>query len=167
MPKISYKLFFMLMIPLVAVFFTDQAIKEFFLLKAVGMYGVPKEFLYNHAVDIYQSACVNMRLVFNYGVAFSLFSFLEDALKWIQLLLIGATFIYILWLNKACYGIPTGLLLGAGFSNIYDRFLHGGVVDYVYWHCGFNFAIFNFADVIIDLAVLWILLLNLKPRLCK
>lgn len=167
MPKISYKLLITLLLPLIGVFLADQAIKEFFLSKAIEMYGVPQEFLYTHSVDLYETACVNMRLVFNYGVAFSLFSFLEDALKWIQLLLIGGAFIYVLRLGKSCYTIPAGLLIGAGFSNIYDRFIHGGVIDYVYWHCGFNFAIFNFADVIIDIAVVWILLLNLKPRLCK
>ncbi|MFA4832456.1 signal peptidase II, partial [Helicobacter pylori] len=30
---------------------------------------------------------------------------------------------------------------------------HGGVVDYVYYHYGFDFAIFNFADVMIDVGV--------------
>jgi signal peptidase II len=92
---------------------------------------------------------------------------LESSLKWIQLLLISGAFVYVLSLKKSCYALPAGILIGAGLSNIYDRFIHGGVVDYVYWHCGFNFAIFNFADVMIDLAVAWILLLNLKPRLCK
>jgi signal peptidase II len=33
------------------------------------------------------------------------------------------------------------------------------VVDYIAWHCGFNFAVFNFADVAIDLAVVWILIM--------
>ena len=27
------------------------------------------------------------------------------------------------------------------------------------WHCGFNFAVFNFADVAIDIAVVWILIM--------
>jgi signal peptidase II len=63
--------------------------------------------------------------------------------------------------------LPTGILIGAGLSNVYDRFNHGGVVDYIYWHCGFNFAIFNFADVMIDLAVVWILFLNFKQELCE
>ena len=131
------------------------------------MYGVPQAFLYTHAVDLYETAYVNMRLVFNYGVAFSMFSFLESSLKWIQLLLISGALIYVIRLNKRCYSLPSGILIGAGLSNIYDRFIHGGVVDYVYWHYGFNFAIFNFADVMIDLSVAWILLLNLKPRFCK
>jgi len=167
MPNISYRLILTIITPLLGVFLVDQAIKEFFILKAINMYGVPQDFLYTHAIDLYETACVNMRLVFNYGVAFSMFSFLQDALKWIQLILIGGAFVYVVNLNKICYAFPAGLLIGAGFSNIYDRFIHGGVVDYVYWHCGFNFAIFNFADVIIDIAVAWILLLNLKPRLCK
>jgi len=40
----------------------------------------------------------------------------------------------------------------------FDRFVHGGVVDYVAWHCGFDFAVFNYADVMIDIAIAWILL---------
>jgi signal peptidase II len=152
---------------MVSVFAADQWIKEFFVSKAMQMYGLPLDFLYTHSVDIYETSCVNMRLVFNYGVAFSLFAFLEENLKWLQVLLISGAFIYVVRLNKQCYALPSGILLGAGFSNIFDRFIHGGVVDYVYWHCGFNFAIFNFADVMIDLAVAWILLLNIKPRFCN
>ena len=74
---------------------------------------------------------------------------------------------YVFYLKQICYAFPAGLLLGGAFSNIYDRFIHGGVVDMVYWHCGFNFAVFNFADVMIDVAVVWILILNYKPKLCK
>jgi len=51
------------------------------------------------------------------------------------------------------------LLIGGALGNVYDRFVHEGVVDYVAWHCGFNFAVFNFADVAIDLAVAWILVM--------
>ena len=167
MRNISYKLIITLIVSVIGVFFIDQSIKEFFVLKAMQMYGVPQDFLYTHAVDLYETAYVNMRLVFNYGVAFSMFSFLESSLKWIQLLLISGALIYVVRLNKRCYSLPSGILIGAGLSNIYDRFIHGGVVDYVYWHYGFNFAIFNFADVMIDLSVAWILLLNLKPRFCK
>ena len=58
-------------------------------------------------------------------------------------------------------------MLGGAFSNIYDRFVHGGVVDMVFWHCGFDFAVFNFADVMIDIAVVWFLLLHFKPNFCK
>ena len=115
----------------------------------------------------YYTDCINFILVYNKGVAFSMLSFLDEYLKYIQMVLVGGILLYVLYINKVCYGFAMGLMLGGAFSNIYDRFIHGGVVDMVYWHCGFNFAVFNFADVMIDIAVVWLLILNLKPKLCK
>ena len=63
------------------------------------------------------------------------------------------------------YAFPAGLLMGGALGNIYDRFHHIGVVDYVAWHCGFNFAVFNYADVMIDLAfVIIIVMLYFFPE---
>lgn len=115
----------------------------------------------------YYTECIDLILVYNKGVAFSMFAFLEGALKWIQLALLVGVVGYTIWLKKRCYILPVGIMIGAGFSNVYDRFIHGGVVDYVYWHCGFNFAVFNFADVMIDVAVIWLMLLNFRPQTCK
>lgn len=113
------------------------------------------------------SPYIDLILVFNKGVAFSMFAFLEGALKWIQLALLVGVIGYTLWLKKVCYLIPVGIMVGAGLSNVADRFMHGGVVDYVYWHYGFNFAVFNAADVMIDVAVVWLLILNFRPQSCK
>ncbi|XPV68340.1 MAG: signal peptidase II [Halarcobacter sp.] len=102
---------------------------------------------------------ISLHLVYNKGVAFSMFSFLQEYLKYLQLLLVVVAIGY-LYKNPAVfkqYNIEIGLLFAGGLSNILDRFTYGGVVDYVYWHYGFEFAIFNFADVIIDLAVVLIL----------
>ena len=115
----------------------------------------------------YYGKCIDLILVYNRGVAFSMFAFLEETLKYIQLVLVLGVFGYIIYLKEICYAFPMGLLLGGAISNIYDRFIHGGVVDMVYWHCGFDFAVFNFADVMIDVAVVWILVLNFKPKFCK
>jgi len=115
----------------------------------------------------YYTDCIDLILVYNKGVAFSMFSFLDQYLKYIQLALVSGVVLYVFYLKKLCYALPMGILLGGAFSNIYDRFVHEGVVDMVYWHCGFNFAVFNFADVMIDVAVLWLLILNFKPNLCK
>lgn len=111
--------------------------------------------------------CIDLILVYNKGVAFSMFAFLAESLKWIQLALLAGVIVYTLRLRKNCYLLPVGIMVGAGISNVYDRFAHGGVVDYVYWHCGFNFAVFNFADVMIDFAVLWLIVLNFRPRYCR
>lgn len=115
----------------------------------------------------YYTDCIDLILVYNKGVAFSMLAFLDEWLKYIQLVLVSGILIYIITLKKICFALPAGLLLGGAFSNIYDRFVHGGVVDMVYWHCGFDFAVFNFADVMIDVAVVWFLILNFKPKLCK
>ena len=115
----------------------------------------------------YYTECIDLILVYNKGVAFSMFAFLDEYLKFIQLALVVAILGYVIYLKKICYAFPAGLMLGGAFSNIYDRFIHGGVVDMVYWHCGFNFAVFNFADVMIDVAVVWILVLNFKEKWCK
>ncbi|MBV5278256.1 MAG: lipoprotein signal peptidase [Campylobacteraceae bacterium] len=111
--------------------------------------------------------CIDLILVYNKGVAFSMFAFLAESLKWIQLALLAGVVGYTLWLKQKCYLIPVGIMVGAGLSNVIDRFIYGGVVDYVYWHCGFNFAVFNAADVMIDIAVVWLLILNYKPKICK
>ncbi len=108
--------------------------------------------------------CISLILAYNYGVAFSMFAFLQEYLKYIQIAMMLSGIIYLVF-NKDIFNVyylPVSLLLAGGISNIADRFIHGGVVDYVYWHCGFDFAIFNLADVLIDIAVVWIVILNYK-----
>lgn len=150
MDKFTLRLAAVILFSLTGVFIIDQNIKMLF-------------------VDgfRYYTDCIDLILVYNKGVAFSMFAFLEEYLKYIQLVMVSGIVIYIFYLKKMCYALPAGLLLGGAFSNIYDRFIHGGVVDMVYWHCGFDFAVFNFADVMIDVAVVWIMFLNFKPQLCK
>lgn len=106
---------------------------------------------------------MSLKLAYNYGVAFSMFSFLAEYLKYIQLFIVLAGTIY-LFKNKEVfykYTISIALLYAGGLSNILDRFTYGAVVDYFYWHYMFEFAIFNFADVMIDLAVVIIIYMQI------
>ncbi len=101
-------------------------------------------------------------LTYNKGVAFSMLSFLEGNLKYIQVALLCGVLIYLVF-NRGvfkAYSLPAGIILGAGCSNLYDRFIHGGVVDYFYWHKWFSFAVFNFADVMINFSVILILIIS-------
>jgi len=141
--KTLFRTFWPMALAMVGIFIIDQNIKQLFL---DGFR--------------YYTDCIDLILVFNKGVAFSMFAFLKEWLKWIQIVLISGVVLYTLYLNNRIYSVPVGILVGAGFSNVYDRFLHGGVVDMVYWHCGFDFAVFNFADVMIDIAVVWLLWIN-------
>lgn len=110
------------------------------------------------------SNCISLILAYNYGVAFSMFEFLAETLKYIQIALLVGVAIYLYKKPEIfqIYHLPASFIFAGGVSNILDRFVHGGVVDYVYWHCGFDFAIFNLADVLIDIGVVWILWLNYK-----
>ncbi|MDQ1326371.1 MAG: signal peptidase [Campylobacterota bacterium] len=134
--------FFIFLLVILGTFIIDQNIKSVFL---DGYY--------------YAGKCIDLELHFNQGVAFSMFAFLGDYLKWIQaLLIVGILYVVIKEKYLRHYAFPLGLLVGGALGNVYDRFVHGGVVDYVAWHCGFKFAVFNYADVAIDLAVVWIVI---------
>ncbi len=127
---------------LVGVFLIDQGLKNLFL-----------------SGYEWQSKCISLELHINRGVAFSMLEFLGDNLKWIQLALIGLLGFLAFkegWLKK--YPFSIGLVAGGALGNLVDRFLKEGVTDFVYWHCGFNFAVFNFADVMIDVGIALIIL---------
>ncbi len=140
-----------------------------FLLVVIGTFVVDQnlKIMAMDAVDgveymtIAKGACIDLELHYNRGVAFSLLAFLGDNLKWLQLVMILGIIFFVFYegyLKK--YAFALGLIIGGAFGNLYDRFIHQGVVDYVAWHCGFNFAVFNYADVMIDLGVAIILLMT-------
>ena len=133
----------------VATFIIDQNIKAWAVDAVNGI---------EHSM-IVEGSCINLQLYYNKGVAFSMLSFLGDNLKWVQVALVGSVLGYVLYEGYLKqYAVALGFIVGGAFGNIYDRFTKEGVVDYVSWHCGFDFAIFNYADVMIDLGVAIILL---------
>jgi len=109
---------------------------------------------------------ISLILVFNKGVAFSMLSFLQEYLKYIQVVIFVMISIYLVYEKSIFlkYSLPIGILYGAGIGNLHDRFVHDGVVDYIYWHKWFNFAVFNFADVMIDFAVVWIIFITYRKK---
>ena len=136
------KTWIIIVISVCFIFFADQIIKAIFL----------EGFRWNG--DFF-----SLILTYNKGVAFSMFSFLNEYLKYIQLFLVSALGVYLFFHKEVLqtYTLPIGIIAGAALSNIYDRVIHGGVVDYFFWHYGFEFAVFNFADVMIDFGVILIL----------
>jgi len=114
----------------------------------------------------WDSKCITLSLVYNKGVAFSMFEFLGAYLKYIQIAMLSFMTFFLFQKKErfATYGIGLSIIIGAGSSNVLDRFLHIGVVDYVYWHCGFDFAIFNLADVLIDVGIVLLLYKILREK---
>jgi len=135
----------------VGTFVIDQGIKTWAMEAVNGV---------EYAV-IMEGSCINLELFYNRGVAFSMLEFLGDNLKWVQLVLIIGIIAYVFYEGYLKqYAFAIGLIVGGAIGNLYDRFIHEGVVDYVAWHCGFDFAVFNYADVMIDLGVAIILLMT-------
>ena len=132
-----------------------------FLLVATGTFIIDQNIKTLFVEGYYRAGeCIDLELHYNKGVAFSMFSFVGPYLKWIQVLLVAGIFYVVLkegYIKR--YAFPVGLLIGGALGNVYDRFMHEGVVDYVAWHCGFNFAVFNYADVAIDIAIAWIIMM--------
>ncbi len=132
-----------------------------FLLVLIGTFIIDQNIKSLFVEGYYRAGeCIDLVLHYNKGVAFSMLAFLGPYLKWIQIVLVSAILFVIFkegYLKR--YSFPLGLLIGGALGNVYDRFIHEGVVDYVAWHCGFNFAVFNFADVAIDIAVVWLLIM--------
>jgi signal peptidase II len=99
---------------------------------------------------------LNLRMAWNYGINFGLFSGDSDSTRWILIgiaIMIVAFVLY--WLRKEEFGkiglISAGILIGGALGNIIDRILYGAVADFLNMSCcGFsNTFSFNVADIAI------------------
>ncbi len=144
-------------------------IKKFsiFLLMAIGIFLIDQNLksLFLNGFR-WNSDYISLILVFNKGVAFSMLSFLQEYLKYIQVAIFVIITLYLAFEKNLFmkYSLPLGILYGAGIGNLHDRFVHGGVVDYIFWHKWFDFAVFNFADVMIDFAIIWIIYMSYRRK---
>lgn len=104
----------------------------------------------------------------NPGGAFSIFPNQRWLFILVALVVIGAViFVNRKWQPSFMGKLGLGLLLGGALGNLSDRLFHKTVVDYVYLK-SINFAIFNAADVAIDVGVILLVLYTfLKDRQAK
>lgn len=100
----------------------------------------------------------------NPGAAFSWFSAYGQQLRWLSLI------VSLVLMLVACFGprmvrldqLGLGFLFAGAFGNGIDRFAAGRVVDFLDLRI-INFAVFNLADVFINVGVLCFLLSLLWP----
>jgi signal peptidase II len=94
----------------------------------------------------------NLVLAHNTGAAFS---FLANASGWQRWFFITVTVVItavLLWMMRGnrhnrLLCVALALVIGGAFGNLYDRVLHGYVVDFVQWHAGgYYWPAFNIAD---------------------
>ena len=96
---------------------------------------------------------MEFKLAFNKGAAFSLFA---DGSGWQRWFFMGIATVIGLWLcyallferTNALTRLAYASILGGAIGNLYDRILHGKVVDFISWHIDNAYwPTFNVADV--------------------
>lgn len=96
---------------------------------------------------------MDFKLAFNKGAAFSLFA---DGSGWQRWFFMGIATVIGLWLcyallferTNALTRLAYASILGGAIGNLYDRILHGKVVDFISWHIDNAYwPTFNVADV--------------------
>ena len=119
----------------------------------------------NLGSDIFNSAYLNIVLIWNKGIAFGLFSFNETHLYNILSLIISIIIIIVIIMSLRTQGFKRYSLLmvvGGALGNLYDRIFFNAVPDFIDFHIGeFHWFIFNVADMFISLGVIFMILYEL------
>ncbi len=120
-----------------------------------------------HIFTLHQSVPVipgvlNWTYVVNTGAAFSLFSG-AVWLRWLSLIVSLGLAIAAIWGPRFTRWeqVGYGLILSGAFGNGIDRFVFGHVIDFIDIKL-INFAIFNGADVFINLGIVCLLIATFK-----
>ena len=112
----------------------------------------------NLGSDIFNSAYLNIVLIWNKGIAFGLLSFSESYLYNIISLIIAIIIIVLVIMSLKSQGFKRYsllLIVGGALGNLHDRFFFNAVPDFIDFHIGnFHWFIFNVSDIFITLGVI-------------
>ena len=122
----------------------------------------------NLGSDIFNSAYLNIVLIWNKGIAFGLLSFNESYLYNIISLIIAIIIIVLVIMSLKSQGFKRYSLLmivGGALGNLHDRFFFNAVPDFIDFHINnFHWFIFNVADIFITLGVMLLIFLELFTK---
>ena len=117
---------------------------------------------------IFESSYLNIRLIWNEGIAFGLFSFdnkvLYHSLSLIILVIILAI-LYMIIQNTGLKKYSLIFIFSGALGNFYDRISYGAVPDFLDFHINnFHWFIFNLADIFISVGVLLMIILEIFDK---
>jgi signal peptidase II len=135
----------------------------------IGFDRLTKTLILNNLTDRCEvTPFLSFDLILNRGISWGIFHaadprifvFLTFIIMSITAVLVGYAYTRL----KANYIIIGEVMVIAGsLSNIFDRFLYRGVIDFILISCGdWHFPLFNIADVSIVLGVLGMLIMSYK-----
>ncbi|MBZ9540013.1 signal peptidase II [Modicisalibacter tunisiensis] len=111
----------------------------------------------------------NLTLLHNPGAAFSFLAGHDGWQRWLfALIAVGASVGLTVWLTRLKRGetwlaAALALIIGGALGNLYDRLVHGYVVDFLSFHWGSHyFPAFNLADTAITLGALGLIVESLR-----
>lgn len=112
---------------------------------------------------VYLFKYINLKLETNLGIAFGIKMHPIIIIISVSLIILILVYIFLKNLKKENYlnSFLIGLILIGAFSNLFDRIIKKGVIDFI--EIGI-WPSFNLADLYISLAVLLYILLNLKNK---
>jgi signal peptidase II len=117
---------------------------------------------------ILKSTYLNIRLIWNEGIAFGLLSFDDKALYHSLSLLILVIILVIIYMIIKSDGLKKFsliLILGGALGNFYDRIAYGAVPDFIDFHInGFHWFIFNIADIFISIGVFALIIIEIFDK---
>tara|TARA_B100001057_G_scaffold471074_1_gene533041 strand:+ start:14 stop:490 length:477 start_codon:yes stop_codon:yes gene_type:complete len=103
---------------------------------------------------------LDIYLVLNTGIAFSLFDDGGPFGRWLLVLLVlfvclYFTYILLTEILTSFESLALLLILSGGIGNLIDRSLRGYVIDFIYlYYDNYSFYVFNFADTFITIGVI-------------
>ncbi len=108
-------------------------------------------------------------LVWNPGISYGLFKQNSDAGRWVLIgFAVAAATALTYWLAQLqtrMAAASVGLIIGGALGNAIDRVHYGAVADFFSFHVsGFNWYVFNLADVAIVAGVVGLLYNSFKTR---
>ena len=122
----------------------------------------------NFGQDIFNSAYLNIVLIWNEGIAFGLLSFNESYLYNIISLVIAIIIIVLVIMSLKNQGFKRYSLLmivGGALGNLHDRIFFNAVPDFIDFHIGnFHWFIFNVSDIFITLGVISMIVIELMEK---
>jgi signal peptidase II len=117
---------------------------------------------------ILKSTYLNIRLIWNEGIAFGLLSFDDKVLYHslsLLILVIILVIIYMIIKSDGLKKFSLMLILGGALGNFYDRIAYGAVPDFIDFHVnGFHWFIFNIADIFISIGIFALILIEIFDK---
>ena len=122
----------------------------------------------NLGSDIFNSAYLNIVLIWNKGIAFGLLSFNESYLYNIISLIIAIIIIVLVIMSFKSQSFKRYSLLmivGGALGNLHDRIFFNAVPDFIDFHIGnFHWIIFNVSDIFITFGVVSMIIVELIDK---